>query len=168
MAFESIVNQCLTIPRYEDLWKAYLDYKGNSNPCKRTGKNQCAVRMSTALGRCGISIEGMKNVHTSNCGYSMPHVAASRDLAKHLRTFMPAPQIFKGGSIPNKLLGAKGIIFFTKCYTRKSGSRGNHIDLWDGKYIFNDHLNVNVGGKAGSKTERIFKNSKKVWFFKLA
>ena len=52
--YEPYILQCVVRPQYAFLQRAYDDYRTNSTPCRRGVTNQCAVRMSIALGRSGF------------------------------------------------------------------------------------------------------------------
>jgi hypothetical protein len=163
-------------PTYAHMNQAYHDYFIDSKPCKRGAKNQCAVRMSVAIGRSGGSLDGYtpaSEVHRRfrACRLTMPHVMGSQHLANHLRTIWGAPLIFVGSTLATAeaaLFKRRGVIFFRNCFVREGSTdqEGDHIDLWTGVKYFNDVIHAPAGGSAGAGA-RLFGLADQVWFFDL-
>src|SRR5689334_5028070 len=99
------VEQCVVRPSATLLEKAYQDYLTDSAPCKVPSvKNQCAVRMSIALARCGFGLESFSpqnRVHRnrSSCQQAIPHVLGANELARFLKTCWPTYETFLGRSL---------------------------------------------------------------------
>lgn len=174
--YESLINQCVFKPTYNLMDRAYQDYTNKRTaPCGYGYKNQCAVRMSVALGRCGFSLDAFPNpsrVHDGRekCDCNFPHVVGAHELAKYLKKIWGADKIYRGSELPNaitELTGKKGIIYFNDVFKRDNGSAGDHIDLWNGVTMYNQILKTSVGGSAGYRTKRMFKKANRIWFFNL-
>ncbi|MEZ5426543.1 MAG: type VI secretion system amidase effector protein Tae4 [Pyrinomonadaceae bacterium] len=175
--WNNLIEKCVHKPSYELMAMAYSDYKVDSAPCKRGAKNQCAIRMSVALGRCGFDLLGFpkrKRVHTlfDKCKVPVEHVLGARELAKYLQQCWGTPEIYKGKkghAAAETLKGRTGIIYFDNCFQREPGEAksGDHIDLWDGGKYYNIVIKVGAGGDATPDTP-LFAESEEVWFFPLA
>ena len=174
--FNQLTDRSVLKPSYQLMERAYNDYKIDSKPCKRGLLNQCAVRMSIALERCGFSLNSFDRtriLHSGGrrCVVSIQHAVSASDLANYLRTFWGQPKIFAGqaaGNARQMLRGHKGVIYFNNCFTRDGQTvrRGDHIDLWNGENYFNRINNTRIGGDAGADAE-IFNDSDAVWFYAL-
>lgn len=125
------------------LWKNYPD----SDPCvNKDGKpppgwtNQCAVRLSTALTRSGVSLESFKGGVCPVAPAGIRLAGSAEQLAAWLSkkqrlgnmsptAFLP-PQSFE-----KAIAGRTGIIFFKDYWRRRGEHRGpgsgDHIDLWN-------------------------------------
>jgi hypothetical protein len=177
MSYEPLIQICVERPDFALLQRAYEDYRQDSAPCKSGVTNQCAVRMSVALGRSGIDLLGFRNqrrVHRgrASCQLAIDHVLGARELADHLRTILPAPIRFTGPARAGAratLALRKGIVYFDNCFTRVPGGpqTGDHIDLWDGSGYYNEYLRVGAGGNSRASTD-LFRRAEAVWFFQLA
>ena len=157
--------------------RAYRDYLADSAPCKNPDiNNQCAVRMSVALGRCGFDLLGFPNrrrVHSGRrtCQLQVEHVVGARELADYLVTALCIPQRFdakQADDARTTLAGQRGIIYFNNCFRRTAGGPmiGDHIDLFDGTNYYNEIIRVTAGGDARSGTD-LFRRADQVWFFPL-
>lgn len=175
--FESyLTNQWVFRPSAILMNRAYSDYKRDSSPCKQLGqRNQCAIRMSIALGRCGFSIDAYSSPNSIHrdanvCRISIPHVNSAITLATYIKRIMGNPRTFRGQAkdeVAQTLAGQKGIIYFSKCYDRNNGTRGNHIDWWNGSQYFNQIIHISAGGSA-TASSNLFSNSEDfIWFFPL-
>jgi hypothetical protein len=141
-------------PKFVDLWVAYGEMlaKEGKNPCNGPWKNQCSIRMSITLIKCGLSFKGYTE---PKCSHG--HARGAESLAnwlwgKHLR----APKQFTDGAKAKEYAKDQtGIIFFKDCFTRsgESSADGDHIDLWNkgSTQTYDDPSNV----------------SKQVWFWQL-
>lgn len=174
--FSSLVNQCVIRPTYQNMKKAYDEYKTTTTaPCESGVVNQCAVRMSVALGRCGFSLDAFPNpwrVHRGRaaCDCNFPHVLGAHELANYLRQLWRPDLEYRGRTLRNaysELSGKRGIIYFNDVFVRANGSAGDHIDLWDGVNIYNQILKTDVGGGVGHHTQKMFRKANRIWFFKL-
>ncbi|MFB9084845.1 hypothetical protein ACFFW8_01405 [Erwinia tracheiphila] len=50
---------------FESLWNAHPEIKGDANPCRlpnglKAFDDQCAIRLGTALARCGCDVSRLK------------------------------------------------------------------------------------------------------------
>ena len=157
--------------------RGYRDYVVDSAPCKAGVTNQCAVRMSVALERCGFSLaafEPSRRIHNgrSSCLLSLRHVLGAQELARYLARMWGEPEKFRRSAARNAnetLAGRRGVIYFNNCFKRKKTDtirKGDHIDLWTGSQYFNQIIHVGAGGDARSNA-RLFRRSDQVWFFQL-
>ncbi|WP_373331235.1 type VI secretion system amidase effector protein Tae4 [Salmonirosea aquatica] len=171
MPFEILVPQCVIRPSYAILERAYGDYRGNPAPAGPTPRNQCAVRMSVALGRAGFGLESFpvpRRVKTRS-HLPVPFVVGAHELASYLETTMGRPERFPGRrSTADLLQNRKGIIYFNDCFRREDGSAGDHIDLWNGSVYFNQVNNLPAGAEDPRSSGNLFGRSNRVWFWGLA
>jgi hypothetical protein len=177
MPWDPLVRVCVARPSYALMERAYRDYVADSAPCKNPDiNNQCAVRMSVALGRCGFDLLGFPNrrrVHSGRpgCRLDVEHVVGARELADYLVTALCAPRRFSAQQADDArtaLTGQHGIIYFNNCFRRSAGGPmvGDHIDLFDGSSYYNEVIRVSAGGDARSGTD-LFHRADQVWFFAL-
>ena len=182
--YEPFITQCVARPQYALMQRAYGEYRANSRPCRRTGPNQCAVRMSIALGRAGFGLEGFParaSVHggDARCGTDgMAHVAGAVALASWLRSALGQPTIFRPrtGSrgcahALEQITGQTGIVYFNNCFTREGSTAqiGDHIDLFNGQNYFNDVNRVHAGGtESVGRANHLFGSADQVWFWPLS
>ena len=102
MAYEPLVDASTTQPDYGLLSRAYDDYRRDSAPCKFPGiDNQCAVRMSVALNRCGFGLQDFRNQqrihkHRRQCQLEVEHVVGAQELADYLVQSLAVPYKFSG------------------------------------------------------------------------
>lgn len=91
-----------TRPAYVLMETAYDDYAtcvsgvtDPTKPCPQRGiTNQCAVRMTVALVRCGFSLDAFtprERVHRGRCGLQVHHVIGAQELERYLRRVMGTP-----------------------------------------------------------------------------
>jgi Type VI secretion system (T6SS), amidase effector protein 4 len=157
---------------------AYQDYITDSSPCKGGVVNQCAIRMSIALWRCGFSLEDLGFPHhrmhnrRKSCKVDIPHAVGAEDLARFLAKTWCNNLWFKGSkteSAATELLGKKGVIFFLNCWKRKGQTKktGDHIDFWDGKDYFAHARKIAAGKEDPNSVGSMFGDSEEVWFFEL-
>lgn len=175
--WEELVDACYLKPRFMDMVRAYEDYRMDSAPCKGGVTNQCAVRMSVALGRCGFSLgafEPHHRVHEGRmrCQLTWPHVLGARELAGYLTRMWGAPETFRGSaahSAGGTLAGRTGVVYFDNCFKRNrtdTRATGDHIDLWNGTQYYNQIIHVAAGGSAGVGAG-LFGLAEAVWFYPL-
>ena len=159
--WEVFVQQCVARPQYSLLERGYNDYRSNSRPCQRGATNQCAVRMSLALGRAGFGLESFTprtRVHSGNgaCQTNgLEHVLGALELATYLERSLGAPQNWRertpnGGCafVYALIQGQTGILYFNNCFTREGSTvrQGDHIDLFNGRQYFNEIIHPRAGG----------------------
>lgn len=179
--YQPFISMCVGRPQYGLLQRAYDEYVGNSAPCGRGITNQCAVRMSIALGRSGFGLEGFPDrsrVHSGNgqCNTGgMPHVLGAHELAVWLSRSLGSPLIIRpeGGGTGcahafAQIRGKRGIVYFNDCF-RRGGSTvqtGDHIDLFNGTQYYNQVLHPRAGGDETTGGD-LFGRSNQVWFWEL-
>lgn len=173
----SLVNGCYITPSCQLMIRAYEDYRVDSAPCKAGITNQCAVRMSVALERCGFSLDAFdprRRVHSgrSRCQLEVQHLVGANELAKYLKKIWGEPQRWNGNAVNSaagELAGRTGIVYFDNCFQREgqASRRGDHIDLWNGSTYYNQIIHVGAGGDAAPGTP-LFGRSEAVWFFSLS
>lgn len=175
-AWPTLVNMCVIRPAYDKMQQAYEDYRRDRSPCKAGITNQCAVRMSVALERCGFSIGGFEpaaRVHRNRpaCRLAIPHVLGADELQRYLRRVMGRFEEFPRARVSTaqtSVTGRRGIIYFNNCFRRTPGgpSTGDHIDLWNGTAYYNMLLDVSAGGGVAASAS-LFGRSDMITFFPL-
>lgn len=152
-------------PSASALHGAYLRYFLDRSPCGDDRiNNQCAVRMSVALVRCGFTIrnedfEDPRRIHRgrSACNLSEDHVCGAHELEQALVGLWGEGEIFRGPSgapiAAAMIRGRWGILYFNNCFTRRGSSRasGDHIDLWNGTNYMNQLYGIGAGGDATAR-----------------
>ncbi len=186
MAWEILSNISTVTPSYPLMETAYDDYANGvsgvtdpTKPCPQRGiVNQCAVRMSVALVRCGFSLEAFtprERVHRGRCGLQVAHVLGAQELERYLRRIMGTPLEYLnltrsrrvGNSIYQTIQNKKGIIYFNNMFTRPDGTGGDHIDLFNGTLCYNHIIRVTPGGDSSHQTQTYFHQANKISFFEL-
>ncbi len=135
-------------------------------------KNQCAIRMSFALKKSGISFTGFPSSRKCWIHKNDDHILAAKELADWLDRGVVA-QIKKSTDITgehwrDKVLDKKGILCFEDYYAASGGSGGDHIDLWDGSALtstgswLRTRFNIVVPGFWSD-----FRKSKRIRFFEV-
>lgn len=160
-------------PSGSKLWKEYQQFEGNRQPCARGVLNQCAIRMSVALGRsnCDFDFRGwtLGFVHNGGaCSELPPHVTSSRNLAHYLQRLGLHFEIYRKSNtlsvadIKQRILGRMGIIFFEYCFGVNNSN--SHIDFWNGKAFMNQVLRTSVGGGLPHSTDLFTAAQGRIWF----
>lgn len=175
MDFQPLVQVCVERPSFHFMRRAFEDYRADRAPCKGGIANQCAVRTSVALVRSGCDLSGFgdqRRIHRGRaaCRLACEHVVGARELAVHLRSFLPE-QRFVGrvaATARSALMNRTGIVYFDNVFARERGGplTGDHIDLWDGRNYYNELLAISAGGNVGPATD-LFSRAGEVWFFAL-
>jgi peptidoglycan hydrolase-like protein with peptidoglycan-binding domain len=146
-------------------------------PCNATRSdgpitNQCAIRLSIALGRADIGFHMraapgvtlfVHRAGSQNCGghIEVPHDARAQRIYNHISSFsnwnfttyrINAHQ--SGADVYDTLnpngpngRGTPGIVFFDNIGTSTATAGGDHIDFFDGRRIMNDELNYSAPGE---------------------
>lgn len=155
--FSMLDFHCVLRPSWKLMQRAYDDYSTDRAPCKSTIdghaiENQCAVRMSIALERCGFSISGFGRVNDHNnprrvhdgrvsCQVNLAHVLAAEELARYIDAVIGFTHDLRDDALDGaqSALTSPGIIYINNCFTRRGQAerRGDHIDLWDGSQTYN-------------------------------
>jgi hypothetical protein len=161
----------------------YADRPGM--PCHQPVMNQCAVRMSIALGvnsRNFVLTSGNAR-HTHSAGNSAcrlapqhryPHNAGAQRLYDYLSTLWTFTSYRRQGALAISAAAAEsavgigpGLIFFQDC-GRVGNPDGDHIDYWDGTHAMNDLLRYNAPGEGGPGRARDsshwFRDSRAIFF----
>ena len=153
-------------PSFEAMKACYADYVEMPKPCTNPrAENQCAIRMSTALARCGFPIHRFpdrRRVHRpKHCRIQVPHVLGAQELEEFLRSRMTGAVEYRklsGVDAFNELQDRRGIVFFDRV-----DGRTDHIDLFDGAKIQNEVLY----GPVRANTTSYFEQAKRITFFPL-
>lgn len=179
--YEPFILQCVSRPQYALLRRGYEAYRANSRPCQRGATNQCAVRMSIALGRAGIGLETFtprERVHSGSGSCQtdgMSHVLGALELANFLSRALGTPTKVnparRGGGCGNafgQISGRTGIVYFNNCFTREGSSvrTGDHIDLFNGTQYYNQIIHPQAGGDETTGGS-LFGRADQVWFWRL-
>ena len=163
----------VTAPRIPSAARLRREYgrfvDSGGKPCQQGGhdgsgiSNQCAIRLSIALGRADIGFHmraapGVNLiVHRANhraCGghIEVPHDARAQRVFDHISSFWNftrhrITREMSGAAIYNQLAGQPGIVFFDDISTSTATAGGDHIDFFDGHRIMNDELNYAAPGE---------------------
>lgn len=122
-----------------------LNYPLTLRPCSGSWANQCAIRLSMALQKAGLSFAGYGD---PVCAHG--HARGAESLANFLwKAIGPAFKYSQGAE--SRVANQKGIIFF-KDISGFRGGQGDHIDLWNGY---------------NTKSGEYFQESGEVWFWPL-
>ena len=127
--------------------------------------NQCAIRLSIALGRADIGFHMraapgvtlfVHRAGSQNCGghIEVPHDARAQRLYNHISSFWNFTtyrinERQSGADVYNRVNGMPGIVFFDdlRGSTATATAGGDHIDYFDGTRIMNDELNYSAPGE---------------------
>jgi Type VI secretion system (T6SS), amidase effector protein 4 len=170
-----IVIKIMTTERisFSLLQAVYETYRTDGHPCKNPSiHNQCAVRMSLALGRNGFSFENFHDqprIHHGRTDCQLgdePHLVGADELHRFIMQMWDAGQRDSGSEIRSRIAGLPGIIYFNNCFARTEGGArtGDHIDLWNGSQIYNQVLGISAGGSVAAGTD-LFSRASFVRFF---
>lgn len=160
-------------PSYFKLKDYFDEYLSDSQPCKFGYKNQCAIRLSLALSKCGMTFErftDQKRIHQGrkDCKLGdVPHIVGAEELKDFLAGVWDTGLKDKSSVMRDKILFTRGIIYFNDCFKRGEddpGTSGDHIDLWTGTKYYNQVLGISAGGNARAKTD-LFSRANCVQFF---
>jgi len=161
---------------FDDLWKAYpKDY-----PCdKKVFSNQCAIKVGTALAKCGVKTTALvaKGRHCWQHKDIEGHVLSASELAAGLRKAkvdgIAASIDVVAKDFKAQIAGKKGIIYFEDYWLRAEDKQGNptgdHIDLWNGSRLtdFTSWFRVQMGiSYEGVWSD--FEKSKKIIFWRVS
>jgi Type VI secretion system (T6SS), amidase effector protein 4 len=161
----------MRVPSSDRIYAAYRGFAGVAGQvCRRPGQdeNQCAVRMSVALGLadCGFNFGGwtLGHVHSGRGRCTEgdplpPHVTNATNLTAHLRSLglffedypTAGPGAITGARIMDRMRNRSGIVFFP----RLGGNALSHIDFWNGSVIMNEELNYRARDEP-PRSERYF------------
>jgi hypothetical protein len=163
------------MPDFQTIWNNHPIIKRDAPILDRgTYTNQCAINLSAALIRSGVSLDGFRGARSWQKDQPKYPIRA-QELANWLKTTFPRlPRRFEAVSpkeFSQKLSGKRGIIFFQNYWG--PGNQGDHIDLWNGSRLTDwrtwARIHVRIGSHglhdlgAGSD----FKKAAAVWFWGL-
>jgi hypothetical protein len=127
---------------FRTLWSNYP----SDDPCDAKDekgnilfKNQCAIRLSYAMKRSGVSFVSFPAGRKCWAHIGQDHILSAKGLADWIDKGM-VPRIAKSVEVTGekwrkKVLNKNGIICFEDYYAADNGSGGDHIDLWDGNSL---------------------------------
>jgi hypothetical protein len=142
-------------PTYDAVKEAYNgpEYLANHFNCPGV-VNQCAIRMSVALQRCGFVIEGFHNprrIHGTelrHCEFNMPHIVGATELMEHLIKSFGLTRRYRGHEVKSAykdLQDWPSIVYFHNL----GGGKTDHIDLFNGIAIYNELRDYRDHGHMG-------------------
>lgn len=161
--------------QFKLLWDNYPD----EDPCDAKNEdgeilfaNQCAIRVSYALKKSGVSFESFPTKRKCWIHKDADHILAAKELADWLEKgtakFLTKSITITGDDWRSKIVDKNGIVCFEDYYAPSGGSGGDHIDLWDGSALtgfgswFRTRFNIVVPGYWSD-----FRQSKKIRFFEV-
>jgi len=140
---------------FSTLWNNYPGgHIAHTDPKSRKEEytNQCAIRLSEALLKSGISLKGYRGATCDNCSLDEKHALVAAQLAMFIKTgglnikgMTPAKEL-TGATYLDYVKGKTGIIYFEDYWPRQGESRdhgprtGDHIDLWNKNELASDGL----------------------------
>jgi hypothetical protein len=178
---------------FKKLWENHPTISGQKDPCTTNGKknfpNQCAIRVGTALAKCGVKTANIPGATHCWHGHdkSLGHIIRAEELANGLNKYSIAgidkvlkvnPTEFSG-----ELSGKNGIIFFKDYWQRTIKGKketyrnrsGDHINLWNGSRLTSSsswariHLRIGrFGLHSISDQWSDYEASKSIWFWKVS
>jgi len=128
--------------KFKELW----DYYPDESPCdKKVFSNQCAIKVGSALAKCGVKTTTLVT-KKRHCWFHKNidgHVLSAEELAAGLKKTkikgIHPPVVLDASGYKTKIAGKKGIIFFKdywlRTVDRPDRPTGDHIDLWNGSRI---------------------------------
>lgn len=148
---------------FHKLWENHPTVKGDDDPCTTDGKknfqNQCAIRVGTALARCGYDTRRIPGVrHCWHHEKTQGHILAAEELAEGLmRAAIPGVSPvarYSAETFADEMDGKTGIVFFKDYWQRRGESgrnrSGDHVDLWNGSRLTDwfswVRINARIGG----------------------
>lgn len=166
-------------PLARELEQEYLRFGPSGHdgryPCRRSRdhgisgpkvRNQCAVRMSVALSRArNLNILEFYDggaLHSARCCAGpnpYPHISSAQTLFNHIRRVLLFDfTAVTGGA--SAIANRKGIIFFDNVFERSNGTRGDHIDYWNGQ----TYMNNATGAGTPNGNLRMLNDASGIWF----
>lgn len=137
---ESQQNQQQQKTKFKELLKNYPS-SSPKHPNPITGEDEfndhCAINLSEALTKSGISLDNFKGVKCwgGNCHQTgTAHAIRAQELADFLKNLEGLSAVsLTGENYEESISGKTGIIFFQDYWQRngESGRTGDHIDLWN-------------------------------------
>ena len=140
------------------------------NKGEKLFKNQCAIRISCALKKSGLSFGSFPKSRKCWLHPNDDHILGASELAdwleKRPHAAIKATERITGEEWRNKVVDRTGIICFEDYYAPGGGSGGDHIDLWDGSALtgagswLRTRFNIVIPGYWSD-----FRKSKRIRFF---
>ena len=165
------------MPTFATLWSNHPNVKGDTPLLnKRVYENQCAINLSAALMRSGVSMNGYTG--TWPWEKDKPRYAIrAQELANWLSTpasLLPTKiEKFIGkeafGEIGGRkgIMNRRGIVFFQNYWG--AGAQGDHIDLWNGSRLTDMLSWVRIYARIGSLgLGTDYRKAQSVWFWGLS
>jgi RHS repeat-associated protein len=128
---------------FNTLWKnhpgKHIDHINKTSE-KENYENQCAIELSEALIKSGISLNGYKGGTCKDCSINQKHALNAEQLANFLVKSvnvegMSKPVFLTGKNYESYVEGKTGIIYYADYWKRTSDKKdqrtGDHIDLWN-------------------------------------
>lgn len=160
---------------FKQLWDNHPTITGEGDPCDSSLDDQCAIKLGTALHKCGVKVQGVEQ-----CWFAghkgKGHYLRAEELANGLkRSIIPGIQPVKalpGKNIRAQILGQTGIVFFKDYWQRKKETfrnrSGDHIDLWNGSRLTSLSSWVRIlFGITIPGVWSDFENSRQFWFWRV-
>ncbi len=130
--------------KFAALWAAYPSSKPYVD--SKTGKvpegydNQCAIKVSVALGEAGAKLDSFKGAAVTIKGAKV--AIRAQELAAWLKVqriegVASSPETISGEDWEKKIKGRTGIVYFADYWIRGNEKvpTGDHIDLWNGNRL---------------------------------
>lgn len=157
----------VSIFQFQTLWRNHPTIKGDTPILDKTSyPNQCAINLSAALVRSGVSMDdfrGAKSWQKEKPKYAI----RAQELADwlSLKSRFPGRSRIKINpkSFNSEIARQSGIIFFQNYWG--PGRQGDHIDLWNGSRLTEPsswariHLHLSWEGRFSN-----FYDAESVWF----
>jgi Type VI secretion system (T6SS), amidase effector protein 4 len=158
----------MAIFRFRELWENHPTIKGDAPLLdKLTYKNQCAINVSAALTRTGVS---MNDFHGALSWQKDKPQYAIR--AQELADWLTFKSRFLGRTcvkisvrhFNQEISNQSGIIFFQNYWG--TGRQGDHIDLWNGSRLTDwkswARINLHLSWEGQFSN---FYNAESIWFW---
>lgn len=163
------------MPAFATLWSNHPTIKGDAPLLDKTVyENQCAINVSAAWMRSGMSLSGYPGALSWEKD-KPKYAIRAQELANwfasphsHLRVKV---QKFSGKEVFEKIKNRTGIIFFQNYWG--PGNQGDHIDLWNGARLtdwftwIRIHARIGTVGVHSVAPLSDFEKSQSVWFWAL-
>lgn len=127
--------------KFKELWDNYPD----KSPCNSRFKNQCAIKVGTALAKSGVRTTDLVPAkrhcwfHDTNQGHVLSAEELAAGLSKNTVNGLDDGIELPGNDYNLAITGKKGIIFFQNYWLRDADRpdrpTGDHIDLWNGSRL---------------------------------
>ena len=167
---------------FETLWNNYPSSSKMKAKCRNEGPNDsrpfdnyCAIMLSEALNKSGVSTFRAKNADKCWSHSGKRHILRAEALADWLAgsNIAGIGKCEKGinpKTFSDDLEGRAGIIFFKDYWRRGNESferrTGDHIDLWNGSHITSSYMVTREALEFfGSVSD--LNNCKEIWFWEV-